>query len=154
MSAIKSPVLFAISILIAVAALGLILDRVLFLAHAQRTTGTVTHLYSRNGSCSCGRHCSYSCTKFSAEVKFSASGSDTPSAATVVTAGTARGDNQPLALARYRNWDSVPIVYDSRHGNRAYRDTIEDVWGTPLTALFFHVVTLMGSFSKHRYSRT
>ena len=152
MSSIKSPALFVISILIAVVALGMILDRLLFLAHARRTTGTVTHLYARNGSCSCGRHCHYSCTKFSAAVKFSESGTDTPSASTAVTAGTARGYDQPLTGAQYRDWDSVPIVYDSRHGDRAYRDTVEDVWGTPLTALFFHFVTLVGSFSQHRRS--
>jgi hypothetical protein len=150
MSAIKSPTLFVISIVIAVVALGMILDRVLFLAHARRTTGTVTHLYATNGSCSCGRRCHYSCTQFSAVVKFSASGSDTPSASTVVTAGTARQYNQPLTRAQYREWDSVPIVYDSRHGNRAYRDTVSDVWGAPFMALFFHLVTLMGSFSEHR----
>jgi hypothetical protein len=52
----------------------------------------------------------------------------------------------------YRDWDSVPIVYDSRNADRAYRDTLEDVWGTQLTALRFHFVTLFGSFSEHRRS--
>lgn len=150
MSAVKSPTLFVISILIAVAAVGLIIDRILFMAHARHTTGTVTNLYARNGSCSCGRRCHYSCTKFSAQVKFSELGGDRPSASTVVTAGTARGYDQPITLAQYRDWDSVPIVYDSRDAYRAYRDTVEDVWGTPLAALFFHVVTLFGSFSEHR----
>ena len=147
MGLIKSPILFVVSLMIAVVALGFVLDRVIVLARAQHTTGTVSALHARNGSCSCGRHCHYACTRFSADVRFPESDVDAP---LVVTAGTARGDDEPLELARYRPGDPVPVVYDPRNTARAYRDSIGDVWGAPLMAFFFHIITLIGSFTQHR----
>jgi hypothetical protein len=149
MGIVKQPVLFVLSLLIAVVAVGFLIDRLIFVAHAHHTTGTVTSLYASNGSCSCGRRCHYACTRFSAAVKFPESQVDEP---LIVTAGTARGTDRPVEFARYSPGDSVPVIYDPGNTRRAYRDSVTDVWGAPLMALFFHITTLFGSFTQPRHS--
>jgi hypothetical protein len=149
-SAIKSPVLFWFSMVLVLVVLGFVADRALFLWHAVETTGNVVDLSASNGSCSCGRHCHYSCTKFRAQVGFQAQ--DT-AAALWVSAGTAHGYDCPLSQARYLIGAPVPVIYNPRRPSEAYRNTFMDVWGTPLMALFFQIVTLISSFTKrvHHY---
>ena len=148
MSAIKSPVMFWFSMVLVVVVLGFVADRALFLLHAVHTTGDVVDLSAANGSCSCGRRCSYSCTKFKAQVSFQAS--DTP-AALWVSAGSAHGYDCPVAQARYGIGATVPVIYNRHNPAEAYRDTFMDVWGTPLMALFFQIVTLISSFTDRRH---
>lgn len=147
MRAIKTPVLFGISMLLGLVALCFAIDRLTFLAHAQHTTGTVAAVHAHNDLCSCGRHCSYNCTVFRAEVQFPESAGPRP---LVVTAGSARGYDQPLNLAWYGIGSSVPVIYNPRNTNEAYRDTVKDVWGTPIALFFFQIVTLIGSFAQRR----
>jgi hypothetical protein len=145
MSAIKSPVMFWFSMVLALVVLGFVADRTLFLMRAVVTTGNVVDLSASNGSCSCGRHCRYACTKFQAQVSFQATESP---AALWVSAGTAHGHDCPVAQARYGIGDSVPVIYNPRNPAEAYRNSFADVWGTPLVALFFQIVTLISSFAK------
>ncbi|HEV2701349.1 MAG TPA: hypothetical protein VGV09_06950 [Steroidobacteraceae bacterium] len=145
MSAVKSPVMFWCSMALALVVLGFVADRTLFLLRAVHTTGNVVELRGANGSCSCGRHCSYSCTKFQAQVSFQAG----QEPATVwVSAGSAHGYDCPVTQARYTIEDSVPVIFNPHHPAEAYRDTVSDVWGTPLMVLFFQIVTLVSSFTK------
>ena len=150
MSAVKSPVMFWFSMVLVLVVLGFVADRTLFLMRAVDATGNVVDLSAANGSCSCGRHCSYACTKFLAQVSFQAAG--TP-AALWVSAGTAHGHDCPVAQARYGIGDQVPVIYNPHNPTEAYRNTFMDVWGTPLMALFFQIVTLISSFGKraHHY---
>jgi hypothetical protein len=128
--------------------LGFVADRTLFQLRAVDTTGNVVDLSATNGSCSCGRHCSYSCTKFQAQVGFQASG--TP-ALLWVSAGSAHGYDCPVAQARYGIGDPVPVIYNPHNPTEAYRHTFTDVWGTPLVALFFQIITLISSFTDRRH---
>jgi hypothetical protein len=145
MSAIKSPVMFWFSMLLALVVLGFVADRTLFLMRAVNTTGNVVNLSATNSSCSCGRRCRYSCTKFQAQVSFQAAAAP---AALWVSAGSAHGYDCPVSQARYDLGDSVPVIYNPRNPAEAYRNSFADVWGTPLTALFFQIVTLISSFTK------
>jgi hypothetical protein len=145
MSAIKSPVMFWFSMLLALVVLGFVADRTLFLMRAVDTSGSVVDLSASNGSCSCGRHCRYACTKFQAQVSFQAA--ERP-ALLWVSAGSAHGYDCPVAQARYATGDQVPVIYNPHNPSEAYRNTFADVWGTPLTALFFQIVTLISSFTK------
>jgi Protein of unknown function (DUF3592) len=149
MSAIKSPVMFWFSMALALVVLGFVADRTLFLMRAVDTTGNVVNLSASNGSCSCGRRCHYACTKFQAQVSFQAT--EAP-AALWVSAGSAHGYDSPVAQARYGLGDSVPVLYNPRNPAEAYRNTFTDVWGTPLVALFFQIVTLISSFTKRGHS--
>lgn len=137
--------MFWFSMVLALVVLGFVADRTLFLLHAVKTFGNVADLSAANDSCSCGRRCHYDCTKFQAQVHFQAS--ETP-AALWVSAGSAHGYDCPVTQARYGIGDSVPVIYNPHHPGEAYRDTFSDVWGTPLMALFFQIITLFGSFTK------
>lgn len=145
MSAVKSPVMFWFSMILALLVLGFVADRTLFLLRAVRTTGNVVDLRGSNGSCSCGRHCSYSCTKFQAQVRFQANAMP---AALWVSAGSAHGYDCPVAQARYSIDDSVPVIFNPHNPSEAYRDTPGDIWGTPVMVFFFQIITLISSFSK------
>jgi hypothetical protein len=145
MSAVKSPVMFWFSMVLALVVLGFVADRVLFLVRAEHTTGNVVDLRGSNGNCSCGRHCSYSCTKFQAQVGFQAGAEP---AALWVSAGSAHGYDCPVSQARYAIQDSVPVIFNPHHPAEAYRDTLTDVWGAPMMVLFFQIVTLISSFTK------
>ena len=140
--------MFWFSMALALVVLGFVADRTLFLLRAVKTSGDVVDLSAQNGSCSCGRHCSYACTKFQAQVHFQAT--DTP-AALWVSAGSAHGYDCPVAQARYGIGDSVPVIYNPHNPVEAYRDTFADVWGTPLMALFFQIITLVSSFTKRAH---
>jgi hypothetical protein len=148
MSAVKSPVLFWFSMVLVLVVLGFVADRTLFLIRAVHTSGNVMNLSAANGSCSCGRRCRYDCTKFQAQVSFQAR--EVP-AALWVSAGSANGYNCPVAYARYAIGDSVAVVYNPRDPAEAYRDTVADVWGAPIAAFFFQIVTLIGSFTRGRH---
>jgi hypothetical protein len=143
MGTVKSPFLFVLSLIIGLVAVGSTLDRLVFLAHAQHTTGTIVSMHARNDSCRCGKGCSYACTSFSADVKFPESQIDEP---LVVTAGTARGHDQSVGFAQYRPGDVVPVVFDPNNTRRAYRDSLGDVWGVPFILFFICIVTLVLSF--------
>lgn len=150
MNRIKSPVLFWFSMALALVVLGFVADRALFLWHAVETTGNVVELSASNGSCSCGRHCSYSCTKFRAQLSFQTAAT---SAALWVSAGTAHGYDCPVSQARYDIGASVPVIYNPRNPGEAYRNSFADVWGAPLITLFFQIATLISSFTNrsHHY---
>jgi len=147
MSAVKSPVLFWFSMALALVVLWFVADRTLFLIRAVHTSGNVINLSAANGSCRCGRRCHYDCTKFQAQVGFQARESP---AALWVSAGSARGYDCPVTQARYVIGDSVAIVYNPRNPAEAYRDTVADVWGAPIAAFFFQIITLIGSFTRGR----
>jgi hypothetical protein len=149
MSAIKSPVMFWFSMLLALVVLGFVADRSLFMLKAIHTRGNVVDLSATNGSCSCGRRCHYDCTRFQAQVSFQASAAP---AALWVSAGSAHGYDCPVTQARYVIGDTVPVIYNPHNPTEAYRDTFMDVWGTPLATLFFQIVTLISSFTKRRHT--
>jgi hypothetical protein len=149
MSAVKSPVLFACSLVLAVVFLGFVADRVLFLIGAVHTTANVVNLSAENARCSCGKRCHYDCTKFQAQVSFETAQAP---AAVWVSAGSAHGYDCPVAQARYGIGDPVPVLYNPRRPSEAYRNTVGDIWGAPLVALLFQVVTLIGSFSERRHT--
>lgn len=148
MSAIKSPVLFGLSMLLAIAVLWFVADRTLFMVRSQHSTGAVVAVTGQNGRCSCGRRCHYDCTRFHARVDFNEQRGTQP---LVVGAGSAHGYNRPLSLAMYGVGDHVPVVYNPHNTDEAYRDSFADVWGTPLTVFFFQLVTLFGSFTSKRH---
>jgi hypothetical protein len=148
MSAIKSPVLFTLSMVLALVVLWFVADRVFFLMRAEHTTGSVATVIPQNGRCSCGRRCRYDCTRFQARVIFPEAQGTKP---LWVSAGRARGYDRPVSYAMYAIGDDVPVVYNPRDTDQAYRDSFSDVWGTPLALLFFQIITFFGSFAQRRH---
>ncbi|HTV78178.1 MAG TPA: DUF3592 domain-containing protein [Steroidobacteraceae bacterium] len=120
----------------------------MFLVRAVHTSGNVVDLSSINGRCSCGRRCHYDCTKFRAQVSFNTAQAP---AALWVSAGSAHGYDCPVTQARYVVGDPVPVAYNPRRPTEAYRDSLGDIWGAPLTTLLFQIFTLIGSFSQRRH---
>lgn len=138
----KSPVLKALGAIIVLVAFFFVLDRLIFLARAEGTTGEVSELSSRNSRCG-GRRSRYDCTIFSAKVVYQHIDHKRQ---LTVSAGRARGHGRSTVAAGYRIGSPVPIIY-SPSGYTAYRNSFGDIWGKPLMGFFVGIVCL---FSRDR----
>ena len=145
MPPVKNKLLFAVSMVLVVVVLGFVVERVTFLMRAEHAVGEVTELSSSNGRCG-GKH-KYNCTTFRANVRYSVNGEDRD---LDVSAGSSRGHNRPLSDANYVRGSKVPVLYNPRNRNQAYRDTFFDVWGAPLMAFVAQISMFFGSFSERR----
>jgi len=144
---IKSFPLFIISLLVVPVFLWLLVDRIQFVARAERVEGRVEEVRASNSSC--GRRKSRRpCTKFNATISFVSNGGRWSSFRTEI--GSARGHDQPLSRAPSRPGDGVPVLYDPTDISKACRDYFMDKWGAPLLALIFQVCTLLGSLTEKR----
>lgn len=134
--------LFLLSILLLVVAFWLGVTRVLFLAQAERTVGTVKDVYGENARCGRGRRRRRSdCTKFYAWIHFQAVGTESRLR---VKAGSTRGHDQPVTFAEYRVGDSVPVLFDPSNPWKAIRDRFWDKWGATGAVLVIGLFSYVG----------
>lgn len=105
-------------------------QRLSFLSRALKTTGSVTKLEARNSRCGGGkRRSKYPCTKFTAMVEYQA---EAGGAYTLrVSAGSTRGHDQDVSYANKQVGRSVAVIYDPKNPEKAYEDSLFDIWGTP-----------------------
>jgi uncharacterized protein DUF3592 len=101
-------------------------DRVTFSMHSERARGEVVHIYPRNGRCRSSK-LSYDCTKFTAGIRVNSKNKGPLEV--LVDADSARRHDQPPSFARYKVGELIPVVFDPDHPERAYLDTIFEVWG-------------------------
>ncbi len=146
---IRQPWAFALALLLALGFLGYVAERLIFLQKAARTTGTVVSVEAYNSSCGGGRRrSSYPCTKYRASISFTAL--DKLTHRFTISAGSARGSNQPKNRARPAADQKVPVVYDPKNPGKAYEDSIWGVWGVPISLLIAHLISLFTSLSEPR----
>jgi len=145
--AIQRPVMFAISMVLAVVAVWFIGDRCLFLIGAIHTTGNVVDMVAENDSCECGKGCRYDCTRYQVQLSLQSVGA--PSGLWI-SAGDARGFNRPAAEARYRIGQAVPMLFNPRNPAESYPNRAADLWRVPLMILLFQVMLMVGSFTPKR----
>lgn len=126
-----------------------LIDRISFVQVAQRTSGVVEDVWGHNGSC--GRKRSrHDCTRYDARLRYQTSAGQYR---IVVSAGSARGHNQPVSRARYAVGAREIVAYDPRNPARAYRNKLWDIWGTPLVTFFVQICTFLASFSERKKER-
>jgi hypothetical protein len=147
---IKQTWLFVVSLLALALAAMLGLRQAKFLADAEKAMGEVTTISRSNSRCGRKNH-RYGCTEFAAVVVFTARSGQTGSI--TVPAGSTRGLDMPSSNADYRAGDTVPIIYDPDHMDRAYQNTTWGIWSAPLIALIVHLATLVGSMTERRERR-
>ena len=148
---IKQPWLLAVSGVCLLIALWLVVDRTMFLWSAEETIGTVVELSGRNDRCG-RRKTRYSCTKFSAQVQYATQRGSTHTLQ--ISAGSARGHNQPTSSARVQKEGPVSVVYAPDQPTRAYENTLFGVWGAPLLAGFAQIASFLGSLAEGRKRRS
>jgi preprotein translocase subunit SecF len=147
---IKQPWLLAVSGVCLLVVLWLVADRTMFLWSAEETIGTVVELSGRNERCG-RRRTRHSCTKFSAQVQYASQRGSTHTLQ--ISAGSARGHNQPVSRARVRKDGPVSVVYAPDQPTRAYENTLFGVWGAPLWAGLAQIATFLGSLTEGRKRR-
>jgi hypothetical protein len=147
---IHRPFLLVVAAALLVAAVGLGVERLVFLQRAKRTMGDVVDVDATNDRCGSNRRTRYACTRFSATVRFTPAAGET--ATHVVDAGDSRGHDMPVSAAKLHEGDLVPIVYDPSRPRRAYRGSGE-VWSAPGIAVLGGVVTLIVALSPPRRRR-
>ena len=147
---IRQPILLIIAAGALLFAGYFVIDRLLFLTSAQRTMGTVVSLSARDSRC--GGKRKYSCTRFYAQVEFQTARGERSQLE--VSAGTARGSNQPLTRARYVQGANVELIYDPKNPREVLQNSFFEIWGLPLMGGVFGGSFLFGSFCepRRRYS--
>ena len=148
---IKQPVYALISALLLAVVLWFVVDRLIFLHSAQRTTGTVVGVTAENDRCG-GRRTRYSCTQFHAVVEYRPEGQQGRFRLNI-SAGSARGHNQPVSRADVQVNSAVPVAYNPRKPGESYEDTIFGIWGAPLMAFLFQVGAFVTSLTEPRRRR-
>ena len=147
---IRQPLWAIVSLVVLVVLAGFVVERCMFLYRAERAIGRVIAVDSYNSTCG-RRRSRYSCTEFDATVEFS---TKTAARYTLeVSAGTARGYNQPLSRASRRVSDGVPVVYDPNKPTKAYEDSVWGVWGMPIILAMFQVASFFSSLCEPKGRR-
>jgi hypothetical protein len=135
---VKRPVLLALAAILVV-----VVNRLLFLADAERTVGHVTGVWGQDGRCG-RRRSKYDCTRFDARVEYVVAG--TPLTIDI-DAGRARGHGQPVSRASFRTGAAVTVVH-APGGRPAYQDTFFAIWGGPLFTFVFGIASAFGGLRK------
>lgn len=142
---IKQPIYGVIAAILLVVISGYVIERILFLQIAEKTTGTVYDISSTNSRCGGKRR--HNCTKFNASIKFNPLNNESE-VRFVISAGSSRGHNRPLKEADYRVGENVPVVYDPNKPTKAYEDSFFGVWGVPIMLLFFQIISFFTSLTE------
>lgn len=143
---VKNQAVFVIALLLTLPVAYFVVDRTAFVLKSQTTTASVHDIVGRNDLCG-RRRSKYSCTKFDATLSYAVNGSDYRIR---VEAGSERGHNRPISAAKYRDGQAVSVAYDPRNPQRAYRDTVWDIWGAPILAFLCQVAAFVSSFSEKK----
>lgn len=143
-TAIKQPVPFLLSVGALVVSIGLAAEKGIFLAGAERTMSEVTSVTAYNSRCR-SRRTRYDCTEYLAVLHYAVN--DKPHALTV-DAGTERGHDRPVTLAKHQVGQRVEVVFDPRRPEAAYRDTFSDVFAAAILFFLLHLTLLVSSFNE------
>lgn len=147
---IKRPVYFWASMLLLLALLVYAGERIVFLARAERTIGTVVDITSTNDRCGSSRRSSsrYDCTRFRAIVDFAAkNGSEHQ---LNISAGQSRGHDRPIERAKVKVGDEVPVVYDPNNPAKCYKNNFSSVWAGPIMIFITQICAFFLSMVKPR----
>lgn len=147
---IKQPWMLVVSAVLLLVAIGLGIERTLFVLGSAASEGKVARIDSENSRCG-SKKSRYDCTVFSAMVQYAI-----PSGAILairVGAGSTRGNNQPSSSASRSIGDRVGVLYSEKNPVKAYENTIFGVWGAPLIAVGAQIATMLGSLTEGRRRR-
>lgn len=142
-----SKVLFAVAAALLVVAIGLAIERLMFVSRALPTVGHVVDVSARNASCG-RRRMHRPCTKFRVVVEYRIENG--APRRLKLSAGSARGHDQPLSAAHHPPGSAVRLIYDPRNTQRIYRDAAPDVFAGPLFSVFLSLVAGAGGLTKRR----
>jgi voltage-gated sodium channel len=141
---IRQPTPFLLSVGALVVAIGLAAERGIFLARAEHVISEVTRVTAHNERCA-GKRSRYDCTAYAALLRYTV---NDKSYFLTVHAGTERGHNRPLTLARHQVGQRVEVVFDPRRPATADRNTFSDVFGGAILFFLIHLTLLVTSFSE------
>lgn len=142
---VKQPLYFWVAVLLTLPLAYFLIDRAHFVWTSQTVMSTVEKVTASNGRC--GRKRRRNCTKFSALLKYNVGGEIYRFS---VSAGTARGHDQPLSRARHHANQPVQVAYDPRNPRHAYRDAVWDIWGAPILTFILQLCAFFGSLTERR----
>jgi hypothetical protein len=146
---IHQPLWAVVSATLLLLALGLFGRQALFVLSSEEATGEVSHIEAHDGRCG-GKH-KYDCTEFTATIDFTVSGRRHT---TTTSAGSTRGHGASVQTASYREGQELPVLYAPDNPGHAYHNTMWDVWGTPIFAMFGQLATMLAAFSKPKQRKT
>ena len=148
---IKQPVFAVVAFLLLLVLAWFVVDRLLFLETAKRTSGRVVNVSAQNSSCG-GRRSHYSCTQFNAIVEYTPEGQSRPYHLSL-SAGSARGHNQPVSRASLAQGGSVRVAYNPRDPEESYEDSFSGIWGTPILVFVIQISSFFTSLTEPRRRR-
>ncbi|MDB2682845.1 hypothetical protein N9Z27_01165 [Alphaproteobacteria bacterium] len=143
---IKRPFVFWMAVLILITAFVYGVGRIVLLTTAERTTGTIVQVVSENGRCGGARWpFRHTCTKYKAAVIFS----DINNKSHTIHLNIGHGDgyNIPLSEARLQINDGIKIVYSPYYPEKAFEDSIIEIWIAPVCLFLGGLIVLFYSFS-------
>ena len=146
---IRHPFMLVISGALLLLAVGLGVERLVFIETAMEATGTVSSVSGTNGRCG-SRRSKHDCTEFTATITFDHRGQKF---STTTGAGSQRGHGVSTSRASHRVGERLPVVFEPGNPGRAYHDTFFDLWCWPLMALGGQIATMFGAFVPPKRSR-
>jgi hypothetical protein len=144
-------VLLALGAALILGALGLVLERAVFLATAERAQGEVIGVDAIDSRCGPRRR-KRDCTQYHATVRYVGAG---VAHVLSVRAGSATGHGQSTLRARYRTGDSTLIVFSRRNPARTYQDPglSDGIWRAPFLFFLLAVLPVAGALAERRRRR-
>jgi hypothetical protein len=146
---VQSSFMFGVSLLLFLPLAYFLYDRFEFVRTAEHTIGVVERVIGENDRCGRKRR-RHNCTVFTAVLRYEVKARPY---SIEVSAGKARGHNQPISRSLYSKGSRERVAYDPRQPTRAYRDKLWDIWGAPLITFFIQIGTFVSSFTENRKRR-
>lgn len=141
---VRQPVAFAFGALLIAGGLVFLVQTAMFTLTAEHAVGRITEMRRSNGHC--GSKSRYPCTHFQAAVGYHTASGEAREA--VLSAGSARGDNQPLGMASRRVGQQVPLLYDPDDPSEFMEDSSEGLWLAPTGLMGMGGFAIVLSFFK------
>jgi Protein of unknown function (DUF3592) len=143
---VKNQFVFVCALLITVPLVYFLVDRTTFVVSARKVTATVESIAGSNDRCG-RRRSKHNCTKFNATLHYIV---DSANYYLRVSAGSARGHDQPISRSDYAAGQSETVAYDPDKPQRAFRDTTWDIWGAPIATFLCQIAAFVASFAEKK----
>lgn len=130
-------------------AIGLYVQESLFQLTARTTMAVVESVHGTNDRCGSKRN-RHNCTEFDATLRYTA-GETVPVRYTLeVSAGSARGSDQPSSLADLHRGDEVEILYDPDNPEESCLNSWGDIHTNSMMGFGFCAASLFMGFAPQR----
>lgn len=151
---IYRPVHFIGAIILSIISITLFSDRIELFLNAERTTGNITLIHQKNGTCDFSDGKNQPCTIFTTWIQFQTL-SGNISQFKNTWEQNVKWHDQSTTLATRKVWENVKVIYNPKeYVTQAFEDTFVEIWLPVILVVISHIILFLWSFSRPKNYHT